>query len=44
VLLVGAIAALLMVLRRRNRMAPELFEPDPDGEPFDALTDKKSVK
>jgi len=32
VLLVGAVVVLVVVLRRRSRMAPERFEPD-DAEP-----------
>jgi len=32
VLLVGGVAVLVLVLRRRSRMAPENFEPDEDDE------------
>lgn len=31
-LLLGGLAALFVILRRRSRLAPELFEADPDGD------------
>jgi cytochrome c-type biogenesis protein CcmH len=40
-LLLGGIASLVLVLRRRSRLAPDQFEPDPDGEPVVADADNK---
>jgi cytochrome c-type biogenesis protein CcmH len=36
ILLVGGIAILFVVLRRRSRISPDRFEPDPGDEPADA--------
>jgi cytochrome c-type biogenesis protein CcmH len=33
ILLVGGLATLVIVLRRRNRLSPDRFEPDEDDEP-----------
>jgi len=43
-LLLGGLGTLLVVLRRRNRLSPDQFEPDPDGEPFPAESDAKPAK
>jgi cytochrome c-type biogenesis protein CcmH len=43
-LLVGGLGALLLVLRRRSRLSPDQFEPDPDAEPFVADSDTKPAK
>ena len=43
-LLLGGLGTLLLVLRRRNRLSPDQFEPDPDGEPLPAESDAKPAK
>jgi cytochrome c-type biogenesis protein CcmH len=43
-LLLGGLATLVIVLRRRSRLSPDQFEPDPDGEPFVADPNQKTVK
>ena len=40
-LLIGGVAALVLVLRRRSRLSPDQFEPDPDGEPLAVESDAK---
>lgn len=39
VLLLGGLVTLYVVLRRRNRLAADQFEPDPDDAPTDNTTD-----
>lgn len=43
-LLLGGLGALVLVLRRRNRLSADQFEPDPDGEPFVADSETKPAK
>ncbi len=46
VLLLGGLATLYVVLRRRNRLSPDQFEPDPDDQtpamPIPASTDTRT--
>jgi cytochrome c-type biogenesis protein CcmH len=43
-LLLGGLGALLVILRRRSRLSPDQFEPDPDGDILPTDPDQQAVK